>query len=435
MTGRDPVRWVNVILTDREEDVSDRVTQFSFDEESNKAAKLTFSVDNYDLSNFDEPVIKNGNLVEFSFGYVGSMAPTRRGTIQKVTGSTTLSVEVLGLSILLAKYQKVRTFEQATIADVARRIAAENGYGEGETFVDDLGVDGDPLPVLATIQQARMSDAVFLAQWARKIGFVFQADRGFVFQRRKLGQLPLRKITYFRDPGVGDVLSFNVENDVHAKKTSGASAKGRDPLRKETFEVRADNTENAGRTTLAPEVELFTGISERDGAALPDTAKRAVASTTSTGTSAPDAASAKQEAGAVYAASQLSALEMTMEVRGDPRLAANLVVEVDGIGKKHSGNYFVQKATHKLGTTYTTSLKLRRDGTSGGKGVIGPAVKAKAAVNSAQAPAAAATELYGPRVDLLPVSQRDGSVAYVDAGGQSRADAPFDPVEFYGGTR
>ncbi len=435
-----PAFWITVFAGSDEIELTDRVLSLTFDEEQGKADKLTIQIDNFDLSNFDKPDVKTGNKVEFSFGYPGNMSPVRQGVIQKVTGSTVLAVEALGMSVLMNKHPKKRTFERMTIADVARQIAKENGYGTEVQIIDDNGLDGKPLPVEEQISQARLTDAALLMQWGKKIGFAFYVDfAGFHFHPKRLGAKPIRKFVYYLDK-TGDIISFNIENDVYAKKTGGVKVQGRDPMKKEPIEESADNASTTNRTTLAPTVEIFTGISERDGTALPDVAKT-TAATTVVPTTATSAVQAKQEAVAMFSGAQMGAVELTMQCIGDPNVVGQSVVECEFPGAKTiSGNYFVKGVTHKLDSSggYTMTVKTRRDGKTGtgSKNAKAPQVPSKGAQNNAYAPPADPLGLINR--DLVPIDQRDGTVIYSDTGGRQNADAPqaeqtqsANPLDFY----
>ena len=82
-------------------DLSEKVLSFQFDDSDKKADKLVLTVDNWDLSNFDDPVWRKGNILEVAWGYPGEMAPAREVVIQKVTGFQTLSIEGHAKSVLM----------------------------------------------------------------------------------------------------------------------------------------------------------------------------------------------------------------------------------------------------------------------------------------------------------------------------------------------
>jgi phage protein D len=230
-------------------DLTDRVLSFTFEDSEKKADKLVLTVDNWDLSNFDDPVWKKGNLLEVSWGYPGEMAPARECVIQKVTGFQQISVEAHAKSVLMNKVARCRTFENKKRSDVARLIAEEHGYGAGLQDIEDTG------EVLPLITQARMTDAQFLRQLATREGFEFYVDfDGLHFHQRRFGQRPVRVFRWYTAPEVGEVLAINIENDVTAKP-GAVRVRGRDPLTRRDIDERGSNATTM-RDSLAPVIEI-----------------------------------------------------------------------------------------------------------------------------------------------------------------------------------
>lgn len=331
-------------------DLSDRVLSFSYEDAERKADKLVLTIDNWDLSNFDDPIWQKGNILEVSWGYPGDMAPAREVVIQKVTGFQVLNVEGHAKSILMNKVARCRTFENTTRADVARQIAGENGYGTAVQIIEDTQV------VLSTITQARQTDAQFLRRLAHREGFEFYVDfDGFHFHPRRLGQVPVRVLRWFTAPDVGEIISINVENDITAKP-GAFQVNGRDPLAKKDIKVTGSNSETK-RETLAPIIEIVdpesgaTNLQERN-------ASEAVKST-----SEATSAAAKRQADAQFQRTQHTTVKLSASTVGDPGLVAKTVVEVQGISQRLSGKYYIKVATHRVDTAgYVTDLKFMRDG-------------------------------------------------------------------------
>ena len=102
----EPVIYVKVVPNGRRKgvriDLTDRVLNWSFDDNESKSDKLILTVDNWDLANFDTPVWAKGNILEFGYGYFGNMAPSRQMIIKKVTGSLQLNVEAFGRKYTLS---------------------------------------------------------------------------------------------------------------------------------------------------------------------------------------------------------------------------------------------------------------------------------------------------------------------------------------------
>lgn len=333
-------------------DLSERVLSFTFEDSEKKADKLVLSVDNWDLSNFDDPVWKKGNILEVSWGYPGEMAPARECVIQKVTGFQQLAVEAHAKSVLMNKLAKCRTFENKKRSDVAREVAEENGYGAQLQDIEDSA------EVLPLITQARMTDAQFLRQLATREGFEFYVDfDGLHFHQRRLGQRPVRVFRWYTAPEVGEVLAVNIENDVTAKP-GAVRVRGRDPLTRRDIDERGSNATTT-RDSLAPVIEIVdpeTGSTRLE--------RRNVSEEVRT-TPEASAGTARRVADARYRRSQQTTVELSATVLGDPNVLAKTVVEFQGISQRLSGKYFVKEAKHKIDSSgYTVELKCLRDGTS-----------------------------------------------------------------------
>ena len=111
-------------------DQSHRILSVEYTDAERKVDKLVLTVDNKDLSNFDDQVWKHGNKVRIAWGYPGRMSPTRECVITKVNGFLNLRIEAKALSVLMNRVTKRRTFERMKRSDVVRQIAEENGYGD-----------------------------------------------------------------------------------------------------------------------------------------------------------------------------------------------------------------------------------------------------------------------------------------------------------------
>ena len=386
-------------------DLSERVLSFVYEDSEKKADKLTLSVNNWDLSNFDDPVWKKGNLLEVSWGYPGNMAPTRQVVIQKVTGFQTLAVEGHAKSVLMNKVARCRTFENMKRSDVVKQLAQENGYGPALQDVDDTE------HLLPLITQARMTDAQLLRRLADREGFEFYVDfDGLHFHQRRLGQRPVRALRWFTAPEVGEVLSLNIENDVTAKP-GAVDVRGRDPIAKQDITQRGSNAETQ-RDSLAPVIEL---VDPEPGATRLE--QRNVSEAIHPSAEATDG-TAKHEADARYRRAQHLTVELTATVLGDPSLLAKTVFEMQGIGQRLSGKYYVKEAKHKIdGSGYTVEMKCLRDGTGerGGAPSQGKPNRGKAADNDPGA--LRPVEVVDPETGQTHIEYRDARGRDTGGGG------------------
>jgi uncharacterized protein len=364
-------------------DVSDNVIEFTFDDEDRKADKATIKLNNYDLAFLDDPLWKKGNALIVSWGYAGNLCTPHTLLIQKITGSLVLEVQAFAMSILMHKTTGTATFENMKRSDVVKQIATSYGYGPNQQFVEDTEV------VLPHTHQARMTDAEFMMHLAAREGFIFYVGPdGLHFERRKLGTAPIRTFTYFTDPGAGDILSWDLENDVTV--TPGLiKATGRDALAKTTIDESGSNTDT-DRDGTAPVMEVVDPRTKTTQT-VPIAADRTIIS------NAPTAAAAKREVDGKFIGSQRAVAKISMKCVGDPGVRAKQVVVVNGISQRLSGRYYITKvATKVTASSYEMDMELRTDGSQGGP--------AKGPV------ASAATQNTSPQADpnaLTPIEKVD----------------------------
>jgi len=401
-----------------------RVKSLVYTDNQKQADKCALKVDNFDLSNFDDPLWMQGNLVQVSWGYAGNMALTRECLIMKVKGFMELTIEARGKSVVMDAAKRSRTFKGMTRSQVVQQIAREYGYDGERLLIEDTGAK------FPFITQANTTDAQLLRKLASQQGFEFYVDQdGLHFHEAKLLQPPLRSFIWYTDPGRGDVTNIDVETDV-TKRPAIVTKTVRDPLTKQTTTVSASNAtdterEGTGEITLIKSPDLRTGALERSysggvppaaaaqSAAPPassagvvrsegaggleisllkseDLRSAALESTSVAATTAyapvdqgplmcsPEggAEAAKTEAKAKFRAGQRGAVKITLEAVGDPSMLAKSIVTLSGVGQRLSGAYYVQEVEHSVAPgKYAMKLKMLSDGT-------GPTTRAKLGAES-----------------------------------------------------
>lgn len=341
-------------------DVSDRVLTLSYEDAESEADKLALTIDNFDLSNLDDPLFAKGNMLKVSWGYPGNMSPTRDAVIQEVKGFRTLTVNALDRSILAHKEQENRIWHNMTRSAVAEQIAAELGYLKQFVHVDDT------TRIHEAIAQVRETNAQFMRRLAMREGHQFYVDfDGIHWHARKTGQAPAREYVYYLDENRGDIIDVVIDNDITAKPAQ-IVMRGKDPVTKEEFTVEGSNAETK-RTGLAPLVdagapgEIVIVGDKRTGSARLGM-KVVHASTESS------EASAKSHADGAYKGAALTNVELTVQAVGDPQQLAKTVITISGL-RSLSGKYYTSKITHKLGANgYVMEMKCKREGRSQGEG-------------------------------------------------------------------
>lgn len=327
-----------------------RVLGFTFEDSERKTDKMSLQLDNYDLSIFEREEMIGGSVLDVSWGYPGNMAPPRRVVLKKLKGFTTLTLEGHARSVQMNREAKTRTWTDMSRSDVVKVIAAEHGF-EGEfVHVQDTEEKRD------AINQSAETDARFLRRLAAREEFEFWVDHtGFHWHERRQDTAPTHVLTYYSDPGRGDVLSVNVESDL-MRRVGRVTVKGRDPKAKTTIEA-SSTSDDVKRATLGDVIEV---VDPETGETWLET-RNATKSVhpTSAGTSK----QAERESAARFRRAERATLKLSVQVVGDPTLAAKHIVELRGVSSFLSGKYYVTNIKHTIGGSgYVCDLKLVRDG-------------------------------------------------------------------------
>jgi len=336
-------------------DVSGRILGFGFEDDEKKADVLKLSVDNFDLTQIDGPHWRKGQVLIAAWGYVGAMTPERECVIKKVSGSNPLTIEAHAKSVLMDREIRSRTWDNKTRSEVVKEIAEANGYLGDRVHIQATEVKYE------SITQARLSDAQFLRHLANKEGFEFFVDfDGLHWHERKLGQRPVKTLTYYIDPGKGDIQKWSIDGDI-TKRPSSVKLRGRDPLRKATFEAKADNQSTSNRDTLGDTLEV---IDAQTGASLGDRSINTSHDETLP-TSEASKEGAERAAAGRYKRAQANTIKLTVEIIGDPDLVAKSVIQVNGIGETLSGRYYISSISNDVQSGgFLQKLRLKRDASS-----------------------------------------------------------------------
>lgn len=328
-----------------------RVLQLTYADKERSADVLSLTVDNFDLSHFDNPVWKQGNRIRVTWGYPGRMAPARVCVIRKVTGFTQLKVEAHGLEVVMNRITRSRTFENMTIHEVITQIARENGYGSDA--VDIQETEGRREHIV----QANMTDYQFIRRLAHQVNYEFFMDwDGLHFHERRLEQRSQKTVTWYQEQVRSEILGINIKSDITAQPAR-TRVHNRNPVERNSNDAASTNENDTGRGTTG--VRLVAADAEQ--ATL--TGQILVAQEQQTPGQAQTEEEAADEARARRRRAQQNAVKMDMTIIGDPLVLAKAIVRVEGIGQRLSGNYYVKDATHTIGSDYKTKLTLVKDAT------------------------------------------------------------------------
>lgn len=328
------------------------ITALEYEDTTRRASRMSITVDNYDGTQFDAKQLMKGSWLEATFGYPDNLSPPIKVVIQRTTGGKALKVEAIGLGILMHKEPKTKVWTNKKRSDVVRDIAKANGYVGARADIDDTEL------VMATITQSRTTDWKFLRKLALAEGFDFWIDfDGLHFHRVRMAQKPIRELRYFTAPITGEILDYDIENDVLAR-AGVVNLAGYDPKKKKRITGKGDNdsSKREGTANIVDEIDV---LDKTQGTV-------AVEHRPSTAT---NQAEMKRRAGALYAKAQRRAIKLKLVIIGDPSLVTGSVIKVTGIAELIDGFCAVKVVTHKVEPgSYTCELSCETDrGTGKGR--------------------------------------------------------------------
>lgn len=377
MPALDPllfVRWESETARGQTEelptDLRDRIMELSFTDKARGADEATIKLANEDLSLFDDPRLAEGNKLILQWGYAHDMRQPMEVRIKEVTGWSVLDIKCAGARELdFIAVERVRTWQNATITEVAEEVAQELGF----TGQDQLDIDeGDFSVRYEGITQSGETDYAFLQRLANSEDMVFRVDGNrFHFHPPRLGDDPQVTLTYF-DSNVGDFVgepkldkgTLGIPGQVRRRGHSNANRGDTDG--------EGSNASDRNRVQLGdmitvrnPETHAWT----RRAATRADLQRLNAQSSTG-----PTAAGTDQEAETNarrnFRRGERQSIEISATIVGRPNLRADTTIRLEGVGQKLSGNYYIEEIAHKVGNGYTCSIKLKRNAqgaSSGGR--------------------------------------------------------------------
>lgn len=340
-------------------DLSDQVLGLKYEDNAKKADRLTLTIDNDDLRNFDEPVWRTGSTALVSWGYYGTMTPERRVVIRKVTGFLQLNVEGTGGEVTLDRIAHTKTFYDKTYSQVVSEIAARWGYSAATSLWVQETHERH-----AAIHQANMTDAQFIRRLANNLGWVWYITHdGFHFHPRAYMQREDKRLMYRYDPSKLDdteIIDVSVEMDV-TRVAGSMQSVGFSPAERFGIKVDATNMDDDAQANLASRV-IAGGLYNMPIPGLKDVYHHEIKR--AQGVQAVPAAIRKNAQVALLKA-QSNVVELMLTVVGNPNIYADTVIEIDGIGQRLSQRYYVKRVTHIINRGYTTEIECVSDGVGG----------------------------------------------------------------------
>jgi phage protein D len=325
-------------------DVSDRADSFTF-KVWDPHAEPVHVVSRTRKWKFDG-LFDEGTEVEIQMGYRDKLSLMLRGEITAVTcdfpeeGHPTLTIRGFSLYHRLQRQHRREPFEATTDSGIAREIAVVMGLNPR---VDETAIE---YPLVSPNDETYAS---ILTQRAKRIGYeVVVKDDTLYFQRPRYleNHSPVITLEWGKDLRSfnSSLSTYNMVSEVTVRGSQTSQGRGKDPL---VGTARGgDERIKLGEKTGPQIVKHSFG----DNPILSDD----------------HSITSQQEASEIALAKlESKALDFICgngSCVGDPRLMARTVIELKGVGKLFSGNYYVTSATHTIDSNgYRTDFEVKRN--------------------------------------------------------------------------
>jgi phage protein D len=311
------------------------------------------SINNWDAATrsfkySDQRLFDPGQKIDLRMGYQGALRPMLKGEITSLRpsfpsgGGSTLAVSGLNVLHKFRTQQESRTYVEKTDSQIADEIS------------DRLKVRIDTAkrpdePRFRYLIQDNQYDIIFLMERARRIGYdiVVKEEDGETFlayQPSTTVHHPTYRLTYGKS-----LIEFQPELTT-ANQVSKVTVRGWDNIQKKKIEYTATRQEIKTK-----------GVGARGGQ---DAIEKSVDSKVEIIATKPVESDTEARKLAIEILEGI-AKEMVKgngSVPGLPDVRAGTVLEIDGLGDRFSGRYFVVSTTHAIGDSgYTTQFECRRE--------------------------------------------------------------------------
>lgn len=360
---------------DSGDDILEQLTSLTFESDDSKAAVLTLKITDRDRTFIDDPRLENNKHITFRIGYPNRMCRERTVIIKEVlpvypdTGNVSLTIKAFDLSAVAKDNAEPKNWGKKTASEIASAIAKRYGYDEEIESTNDL-------PTKDRIQSGRITDMEYLKSLATRLNYdCFVEGTALNFKPREYKGSPAHVFVYFSS-GASVLRKFqphvkSYQPDQHAMV--GASDKDKKDV--------AGKSADSGEKKSGVVVLSVNGSSKLSGLASksiePDTS--APKSPTADVTKAsrmeptPETSSAKvnEALKGGLGVKENRAVDASADLLGSPDVYLREIVRVEGVGRKHSGNYRVRRVLHEIDErAFFTTIGLMKNALGASNGEV-----------------------------------------------------------------
>jgi phage protein D len=330
------------------------VVSFTYEESNGKDNLLTLQLKNQNLELLDEKWFVEGTELTFLFGYKGEEQSEQKQaiitTIEPRYGldiSVTIKATDKGNYLKKANNNKVWN---GTATEIAKQIAGQYDL----EFVGEMTTKK-----YEEYSQGNLTDFDFLKKLATENNLHFHVSNNqLFFRKRQLGANST--ITYTYRNGNGKLKSFVPKSKGLQDNGLGAGATftaiNPDTNKAETVKVDGNKVDN--NTALGNVNNYFDLNGTFKNKDKNETTKQVVVPTTN------DTNTTKNNLSNKVANQQLSNMEASISLEGEPQLKEGMIITIAGVAQKHAGNYYVETVRHTISSGgFETTAELKKNAT------------------------------------------------------------------------
>ncbi|MFL6414182.1 MAG: phage late control D family protein [Bryobacteraceae bacterium] len=302
----------------------------------------------------DAELFKEASSVRIAFGYVDDLHELISGEITTISpsfpesGMPTLSIEGQTLLHRLSESKKTRTFQKMTDQQMVQQIAADLNL---KVKADDTGTQYD------YVMQNNQTDLEFLSGRAERIRFeVLVQDNTLLFRKPPEESAKVYTLiwghtqaSFAGGPNTLPLKKFGTQLNLKSQ-VNEVTVRGYDPATKKTI---------IGRAGQGSEAVRMNG--KKTGAEIAKSAFQRTREHVRVNVPVASQDEADQHAKAIYNQHAMELLTGSGSTIGVPDLKPGNVVDLQGLGDRFSGFYYVTQATHAIGSGgYSTDFSVER---------------------------------------------------------------------------
>jgi phage protein D len=302
----------------------------------------------------DAELFRAGNSVQIGMGYVDDLQVLMEGEITQISPtfpeSGTPTITITGHSRLhwLHGDHKTRTFQNMTDKQIAEKLGQEAGL---EVKAEDAQVQYD------YIMQPNQTDLQFLRTRAKLINFeVLVENKTLILRKAKETEQKIYTLVWapvqqasLTGPNTLPLRSFSPNMDA-LRQVSQVQGRAWDPSSKQVMVGQAGpgDVTKMGGTQSGGDVRVSAFGKPRQQVRVT--------------TPAASQSELDQQTKAANNESAMNLISGTATTIGVPELCSGSVVDLQGLGPRFSGQYYIEEATHTIGGDgYNLSFTVKRN--------------------------------------------------------------------------